>query len=307
MWRIVDDVCDLGRGVWINPDKRVWEQRSGEFLRWVGTNPGRTHPFPTGISNVEEYVVYALLMNSINYCYWYGWDKIRPNGSRASMVSNILIKEIEATKGYGCPEDLYTAVLDKFRHAICFARMPMLEERIHHLEEMGKPRTHFIRFMIEIIKKGERVGESDGSADNELSTLMNMLEQSFPGYVSDMFLKRASLFFLDLFKCRRALGRMDLFGTEVVDLPVPIDYHIPNVLRNLGLLKYSQALEMKIEHGQLIPKGSKEEVMIRANSAKICRKLALTANVSASDVDEYLYTQRSLPTTPFHLTITTDY
>lgn len=308
MWETVDRICENHRNVWIAPrDYRVWDDRIGELLHYVGTQPGKQYPFPTGIKNIEEYVVYALLVNSVNYCYWYGWGDIRPNGSGAGMVAEMLIKEIEATKGYGCPEDLYTVVLGKFKWAMRYARLPMHEERMRHLDEMGAARTMFIRHIVSIIKNANCVERDPNEPDDELSTLLNMLEQFFPGYVSDMFLKRASLFFIDLFRCRGAMGRNNLFGTELVDLPVPADYHLPNILRHMGLLHYSQGLEMKIAHNELIPKGSRLEVEIRANTIKICRKLALITNVSAADVDSFIYRQRHNVQTPFHLTITTDY
>jgi hypothetical protein len=57
----------------------------------------------------------------------------------------------------------------------------------------------------------------------------------------------------------------------------------------------------------LIPAGSLEEIEIRASTIVAAQKIAEEANITTTQVDDYLWLNRKMTNDPFHLTYTTDY
>eukprot|EP00198_Chlamydomonas_reinhardtii_P003090 XP_001692426.1 predicted protein [Chlamydomonas reinhardtii] len=97
-------------------------------------------------------------------------------------------------------------------------------------------------------------------------TLMQLVAQLFPGFRDhaiykgqQVFLyKRAQIFVGDVYGAFRGQG-LGMFW-----LTMFADYRVPVVLRTMGVLRYSQQLEDKIQRREQIPAGSEEEVEIRA-------------------------------------------
>jgi len=96
------------------------------------------------------------------------------------------------------------------------------------------------------------------------------------------------------------------------------DYKVPQILRKLGILRYSDALAALIDAREHIPAGSPREVEIRAATIWGCELLrqALSSNgrdgrdISAHELDWLLWTQsQDLPgaSHPYHLTPTIYY
>ena len=130
---------------------------------------------------------------------------------------------------------------------------------------------------------------------------LKIVVESFPGLAQDMFLKRASLFFMMLFR------RMVWFKHSIHKLPIPADYQIPKILESEGCIQYSSKLKNDITEGKLIPKGSLMECEIRAASIIACQQISQGCNVTMCAVDDYIWMHRKEYDMPFHLTITTDY
>jgi hypothetical protein len=116
-----------------------------------------------------------------------------------------------------------------------------------------------------------------------------------------MFLKRASLFFLQLY---RTLG---WFEDAMRYLPVPADYQVPKMLRHFGCFTYLDPLRTMVEQGALIPSGSLWECEIRAATVVVCKFLQIQTGWNVSEIDSWLWLRRKECTDPFHLTVTTDY
>jgi hypothetical protein len=167
-------------------------------------------------------------------------------------------------------------------------RFPLLEDRVRHVEEVYQNAEPFVKALLEL-------------KDKEFYPLFNDLVLVFPGFASDMFLKRASLFFLQLY---RTLG---WFEEEMKLLPVPADYQVPNMLRHYGCIEYDQALARMVWENQLITKHSQMECEIRAATVLAGKKLQELTGWNTSEIDAWLWLRRKEATLPFHLTITTDY
>ena len=107
----------------------------------------------------------------------------------------------------------------------------------------------------------------------------------------------------------------DLRLRDIDRLTAFADYKVPQVLRDLGVLRYRDDLAGAIRRRELIPSGSREEIEIRAATIWGCELLrqALTRqdrDFTAAEVDWLLWNQgQRLPETtePYHRTRTIYY
>jgi hypothetical protein len=281
---IVKNVFDVAKEAMEKEPKHVtinWPMvnRLIDTMKRDGVQPffEKTDGYKTGL-HVE--VLKELVASSINYCYWYGVSDLRPNN-------------VSSTKMYECVEHAfqhsksYELRLDRIIHTmielLSVNRFPMLEERKKHLLEL----------------LDDRKGENFANAVVSKQADIDMMCRYFTGFASDIFLKRASLFFIQIY---RKFGWYD-----DIELPVPADYQVPKILRHFGCIGYRSSLEEDIYEGKLIPKNSLEEIQIRAATIIVCDDIREKLGWHIGDVDTYLWTKRKLTDMPFHCTITSDY
>jgi hypothetical protein len=243
-----------------------------------------TQEYKTGI---HLDVLKELVASSINYNYWYGASDIRPLGCSSTTMYNDLAECFDSAKDHALN---FEDRIESLVRLLSVHRYPLLEERKRHLYELCENR------------KGERFVGDVISKNYSPERLFLELVESFQGFATDQFLKRASLFFIQL---HRKFGwyKDDLMAT----LFVPADYQVPKILRHFGVIEYSPELEYLIDKGMLIEKHSLMEIQIRAATVKACTQLQYGTGWTIADVDTYLWTKRKLTDKPFHLTYTTDY
>jgi len=240
----------------------------------------------------QDHIYQAVLQEfvgcSINYCYWYGTSNIRPHeSSSGKMYSLVESAFINYQRG-----DNFEICIHKLIEYLSINRFPLLEEREKHLKELI---TDGEDFCIDI---------SNTIFYKDIDDYYPFFEQlitTFPGYASDIFLKRASLFFLQMNR------QYDWFNSSNDELPVPADYQLPKILKEFKCIEYVPYLNMLIENEILIPKGSKEECSIRSATIIACKELQRETGWGIGDVDGWLWLKRKQINTPFHLTITSDY
>jgi hypothetical protein len=93
------------------------------------------------------------------------------------------------------------------------------------------------------------------------------------------------------------------------------DYKLPQVLRHVGALIYSQGLAGKVDLMMPLEPGSEEEIEIRANTVwaveLICQEIKRLGNeVRASEIDWLLWNlgqDDEFRAKPYHRTVTTFY
>lgn len=240
------------------------------------------NPTPT-----KKDILIELVASSINYCYFYGSSMIRPNGSSSSYlyecVYNAFYDYNERTKSS------FVSSINTLISILSMKRFPLLEERISHLRQLQENAKgeFYVEFLIE--------------NHCNIEGCLNELITTFPGFASDIFLKRASLFFIQLYR------KFGWFNEELKNFHVPADYQIPRVLEQHNCIGYNQELYSKIFREELIPKHSRMECEIRAATVLTIKQICDNTKWNVADVDSYFFNQRHNINKTFHLTITTDY
>jgi hypothetical protein len=194
-----------------------------------------------------------------------------------------LVKSFEYYKNGSTFEECINAFITN----LSIGRFPLLEERERHLRQL--------------IKFGEVFAETVRRNHDSIEINMSLLLMYFTGFASDMFLKRASLFFIQLFR------RYGWFEKDLHSLHVPADYQVPKMLNHFGCIIYEDDLSYAIDTNQLIPKHSQAECEIRAATVLTIKMLCEITGWNVAEVDAFFFTRRHDAQNPFHLTITTDY
>lgn len=265
---------------------------------------GKVSFYSTEDQEVEEkknelfIVLRELVASSINYCYWYGNADVRPMGANSGGMYDLVdeamdhaLLKAEASldvKSEAYYQGIFYNSIKYLIQLLSLHRYPLLEERKRHLLEVA---DHGIRFANSIVLNKEEHGKE----------LIGDLVRNFTGFASDTFLKRTSLFFIQL---NRQLG---WFPELMQEIFVPADYQVPKMLHHFKAFEYSNDLSYKIQEGKLIEKGSLMECQIRAATVKVCRMIMDITQWNISEVDTWIWTKRKEPKEKFHLTITSDY
>lgn len=135
------------------------------------------------------------------------------------------------------------------------------------------------------------------AADNDAPTLAGNLT-SMP-YFRDVevldgtrvhFYKRAQIAAADL---SRELPQLEM--SRLDELTCFADNLVPHVLRLDGILHYDDALLRRIDNGELLEPGSREEIEIRAAAVVVVEHLATRLGHRAMDIDLALWTRGGSP------------
>jgi hypothetical protein len=190
--------------------------------------------------------------------------------------------------------------------------IPLLGERVTALREAGQVlQSRYDGHFVNAIEQ----------ADRNALRLTELLAREFTSF-DDVALygsypvhlyKRAQICCSDLYGASGGVAWGDL--SDLDKLTAFADYKVPQVLRQLGILVYTDALARTIEQRVLLPPGSDGEVEIRAATiwgVEFLRRALLERGVSlrAFEIDWYLWELgQTLPvdTQPYHLTRTIFY
>ena len=259
------------------------DYKSIDRLAEIMTRDGKLSMSAVDGMNQAQTVLIELFASSINYCFWYGkYDFVPMRGSSGNMYDIIIDAVQNDFDGIVGPEFI-NSIINK----LTFDRYPLLEERTRHIIETSIGTQEFIMFVL-------------SNRNNDARVVLHELVRRYPGFASDMFLKRAFLFVMQLNR------KLDFFK-EIDKIPVPADYQVPKMLEYFGCLKYKQILSDKINSNTLISRYSIEEISIRGGTVIACDKLAELTGWTKSEIDAWLWLRRKECKKPFHLTITTDY
>ena len=280
-----------------------------DIVEWKGNGVRVFQGYPLCIKSgsIRKVFLYELIANSVNYCFWYGKHNIRPNGADSEKMYNLLdesfiyLEEMKKTATFSHYQEL-EIIIGTFIDKLSKARFPLIDHRVRHLNEILN-RSDLLS-VIEI-----SVQREDYSVDRWLDYLIT----SFPGYSKDLFLKRAFLFIMQMYRrCGifedKILNRSDLLSVnEISKVLVPADYQVPKMLRWLGCIEYCDSLAFLVDNDLSIAEGTSAECEIRAATIIVCKRIADLAKCTCEEVDTYLYGRRNRIIAPFPLTVTTNY
>ncbi len=198
------------------------------------------------------------------------------------------------------------------------SQIPMLQERVDILREVGtilKDRYcgHFHNLVA--AANYRMFDKGGGLVERLVSEFPSFRDSAVHGGIQIAFNKRAQLAAGMLHEKFLGLGQQLFPSYDVRQLTVFADYELPRALRGLGIVTLSSSLQSKIDSGQLIPKGSPEEVEIRAATVYTARliedainSINPQANVNALHIDYLLWSDgRKHKALRHHLTVTTAY
>lgn len=288
--KLVNDVFKISESFMNNSQ---YVQMNEKYVKKMSTLMIEAGPPKFSLPDIKDKfkgVLLELVAASVNYCYWYGKHSIRPGGASSTVMYDLMMQSFF---DFYPSQQKFETCLDKFGRALSIHRFPLLEDRIRHLNQLKK---YSLDFCCDIVNL-----ENDIKYSKDLTYFFTTIVESFPGFASDIFLKRASLFFIQLYR------RFGWFKDELRDLHVPADYQIPKMLEHFNCIEYNHDLYIDIISSKLIPKNSVQECEIRAATILTMKKLCELTGWNVADIDSFLFLKKNEVTGPFHLCITTDY
>jgi hypothetical protein len=232
----------------------------------------------------RDLVRYELLASAVNYCYFYGTPDCRPNDAGSTKMYALL------DEAFVWARNQQRGAEKRFADLLIAHRFPLCEDRARHIRAVSHARD----------KVAALTNMTDAGRDFPIAQTVGVV-LTIPGFGGDIFIKRASLFLMMLYR------RYGWMADTIGELVVPADYQVPRILRKLGCITYSERLAAMIERNDELAAGSRLEVEIRAATIVACDRLAAAAKVNTSRVDEFLWLRRKEVADPYHITVTTAY
>ncbi|PRQ48161.1 uncharacterized protein LOC133721724 [Rosa rugosa] len=219
------------------------------------------HYFDNGPLTVQ----YLFVLDALNFCFWPDEDLNYDNlaaGLKEALLNDKSAFDADRLQKYTGPE---------LRELLKWPRpLPLEDERVRLLHEVG--------FELErsFDGKASNLVESCGKSAVKL---VAMVTRHFPGFRDhsvykghQVFLyKRAQILAADLWGAYGGKGYGEFY--DIGSITIMADYIVPAVLRQLGVLKYSETLASMIEKKSEIDPGSEEEVELRACSIYAVEKM----------------------------------
>lgn len=256
-----------------------------------------------GSKESQDIILKELVSDSVNYCYWQFSSDYRPNNAGSTRMRELLEDSFNANLAMHSNMD-FEAQIRNFYRAMMINRFPLMNKRLQHLTALTRPLVMVGETGRHAFHSSECVGRTMTRMVCEefsFKHLFNFLITEVDGYGDDPFLKRASLFFLQL---NRILG---LYPDECAMLPIPADYQVPKMLMHYKIVEYSATLEHQVMTGQHLQENSPKEMAIRAAAVVCGFELAIRTGMSPADVDGWFFSRRNESELPFHLCITSNY
>ncbi|MBI4176685.1 MAG: hypothetical protein HY518_05755 [Candidatus Aenigmarchaeota archaeon] len=270
--------------------------------------------FDMSALNETDRLNFTLLLDSQAFCYWGSPKWTIEYGGKPYDGSWGMIVSIRRALESGIPilSPLFWENMKKgdLRGVLKGSvEIPLFTERLGIIRELGSVLNR--RF------GGDFAGLIGGEKD--VLGFLDRVVAGFPSFNDASsykgreiaFFKRAQLLAWDLHNVfmdsHGAFGNIDMLTGWA-------DYKLPYVLRKLGILKYSEQLGRKVDHGVEIPRDSAEEVEIRANTlwaiSLITEELkGKVPDVNSAQVSCHLWylSQDRPPHERYHLTRTVSY
>ncbi|MBN1263749.1 MAG: queuosine salvage family protein [Candidatus Pacebacteria bacterium] len=295
-----------------NLKKVCAEFKSNDSKSWLTESP-----FELSRLKDDQRLNFIFVFDSVNFCYW-GQPKwtINYRGENYDGAWGMM-GSIKKALDRGLPilKADYLSSLKKKDLALIWKGnipIPLFFRRWAILRENGRIlQKKYQGQFLEVIRKSNK----------DALSLLSLITADFPSFNDRatfkgkkvLFYKRAQLAVADIYRCFKGRGWGNL--KNIGQLTAAADYKIPQVLRKLGILKYSPELAGKIDSQVQILPGSEEEIEIRANMIWAIEQIKeelkkKIPQVTSMEIDSYLWLlgqNKSPDDKPYHLTRTIYY
>jgi len=267
----------------------------------------------------ERTVSYLLILDALNFCFFpeprwqviVGGEQIQGYFGLASVLKQALMAgkpPIDDFSYLMCVKEQEVRALLQGEHPT--GEIPLLKERVTILRELGHRMVSLYQG-----KTTNLIEEADGSA----LRLINILVEDFPSFCDEAwyagekvaFYKRAQILVSDLYASFHG-GSFGAFR-EMEKLTAFADYKVPQILRDEGVLEYSEVLARIVDSKGWIRAGSAYEVEIRAGmivAVELLRRALsrLGRALLSIEIDWLLWNMaQGREMAPHHRTLTTFY
>ncbi len=268
----------------------------------------------------ETMVSYLLILDSLNFCFWPGSRKAKwqiEYQSRTLSGYYALAVSLKRAMESGIPitraEYLAELSLGELKQILGGkGELQLLQDRLHIVNSLGK-------VLLEAYSgKARNLLEAAGNSAIKLVLLLSEKLASFRDVAEYrghgvFFFKRAQILAADLYGAFQGKdwGRFD----DMDQLTAFADYKLPQVLRHLGILRYSNALAQKVDQQIVLDPGGSEEVEIRANTIWVVELIRqelerMGRRLRAFEIDWILWNmgqREEFKVKPYHRTVTIFY
>ncbi len=286
-----------------NLDKFIGKIKKIETEHWLAFSPYNLLDLPT-----ETIINFLLVYEAIDFSFWGNpkWTIDTDNGKEDGSIALLYailkyVKERNTT-------DFSNITKDEFREILKGnVEIPLFEERYHIIRDVSKIVNENMNGNFYEFIKGITI-------DMEL---FNIIIEYFPNFKDERkyrektiyFYKLAQLLTSDILHIRELKENIKVDYSHLVGCS---DYKIPQVMRGLGILEYSDKLSNIIDNKKEIEVNSEYEIEIRANMlvAIDLIKKKLENKVCAIDINDYIWSQgrnKTIELKPYHLTRNTNY
>ena len=249
-----------------------------------------------------------LVYEAIDFSFWGNpkWTIDIPTGKEDGSIAllYVILKYVREKN----TTDFSNITKDEFREILKGnVEIPLFEERYHIIRDVSKIVNENMNGNFYEFIKGITI-------DMEL---FNIIIKYFPNFKDERkyrektiyFYKLAQLLTSDILHIRELKENIKVDYSHLVGCS---DYKIPQVMRGLGILEYSDKLSNIIDNKKEIEVNSEYEIEIRANMlvAIDLIKKKLENKVCAIDINDYIWSQgrnKNIELKLYHLTRNTNY
>ena len=286
-----------------NLEKFIGKIKKVETEHWLAFSPYNLLDLPT-----ETIINFLLVYEAIDFSFWGNpkWTIDTPTGKEDGSIAllYVILKYVREKN----TTDFSNITKDEFREVLKGnVEIPLFEERYHIIRDVSRIVNENMNGNFYEFIKGITI-------DMEL---FNIIIKYFPNFKDERkyrektiyFYKLAQLLTSDILHIRELKENIKVDYSHLVGCS---DYKIPQVMRGLGILEYSDKLSNIIDNKKEIEVNSEYEIEIRANMlvAIDLIKKKLENKVCAIDINDYIWSQgrnKTIELKPYHLTRNTNY
>lgn len=310
--RVIDScnyVAENSKDVKINYDNI--ESLIDELLVFNNKHYMLSNPFGIMDLEIKDLINFLLLYDSIDFCFWgtpkwkIEYENKEIDGGYALLCVMLNYYNNYKDKIFDVINNTREEELEKIFEGN--VKIPLLTERIKILKSVSKIVTekmdsNFYETIHNLYKDTE---------------LFNFIVENFPSFKDERtyneqtiyFYKLAQLLTSDILHLRNYKEQLEVDYTNLVGCA---DYKIPQVLRSLNILEYSNELSLLVDNKELIPENNPYEIEIRANTLKVIDYIynKLDKKIPRIDINDFIWLKGKTldkDKKPYHLTKTTSY